>query len=51
MSDSDTEVRTDGSSIVSPDTEIPTWRQRKEYTQGLVRLTYEPLRSYDEDRY
>ena len=44
MSDSDTnEPRTDGSGpgIVAPDDEVPTWRERKERTTGLSRLTYE----------
>ena len=46
MSDTDTnadETRTDGSGtgIVAPDDETPTWRERKERTQGLSRLTYE----------
>ncbi|WP_226012527.1 cytochrome bc complex cytochrome b subunit [Halomicrobium salinisoli] len=37
------EVRADGSGpgIVPPDDETPTWRERKERTQGLSRLTYE----------
>lgn len=37
------EVRTDGSGpgIVPPDDETPTWRERKERTTGLGRLTYE----------
>jgi len=37
------ETRPDGSGtgIVPPDDETPTWRQRKERTQGLPRLTYE----------
>ena len=34
-------VATDGKGIVSPDDETPTWRERKERTQGLSRLTYE----------
>ena len=35
--------RTDGSGpgIVAPDDEVPTWRERKERTTGLSRLTYE----------
>jgi len=45
MSDNDTstETRTDGGSpgIVAPDDETPTWRERKERTTGLSRLTYE----------
>ncbi|WP_231187225.1 cytochrome bc complex cytochrome b subunit [Haladaptatus sp. DYF46] len=45
-SDSKTEkavddVRTDGTGIVSPDDETPTWLERKQRTQGLSRLTYE----------
>ena len=37
------DVRTDGSGtgIVPPDDETPTWRDRKERTTGLSRLTYE----------
>jgi quinol-cytochrome oxidoreductase complex cytochrome b subunit len=35
------EVRTDGTGIVAPDDETPTWRERKERTTGLSRLTYE----------
>jgi quinol-cytochrome oxidoreductase complex cytochrome b subunit len=36
-------VKTDGSGggIVPPDDEVPTWRERKERTEGLGRLTYE----------
>ncbi|MCU4750780.1 cytochrome bc complex cytochrome b subunit [Natrialbaceae archaeon A-CW2] len=43
MSDSNNEPRTDGSGpgIVAPDDEVPTWRERKERTTGLSRLTYE----------
>ena len=39
----DQETRADGSGtgIVPPDDETPTWRERKERTQGLSRLTYE----------
>ena len=38
----DGEPRTDGGTgIVAPDDETPTWRERKERTQGLSRLTYE----------
>jgi len=40
----DAEPKTDGGSgtgIVAPDDETPTWRERKERTQGLSRLTYE----------
>ncbi|MCT9096167.1 cytochrome bc complex cytochrome b subunit [Haloarchaeobius sp. HME9146] len=42
MSD-DNQPMTDGSGtgIVAPDDEVPTWRERKERTQGLSRLTYE----------
>ena len=55
MSDNDTtdDVRTDGSGtgIVAPDDETPTWRERKERTQGLSRLTYEYFeRSRREDQ-
>jgi quinol-cytochrome oxidoreductase complex cytochrome b subunit len=49
----DDEPRTDGSGtgIVPPDDETPTWRERKERTQGLARLTYEYLeRSRREDQ-
>jgi quinol-cytochrome oxidoreductase complex cytochrome b subunit len=35
------EVRADGTGIVAPDDETPTWRERKERTTGLSRLTYE----------
>jgi hypothetical protein len=41
---SDTETddaRTDGSGIVAPDDETPTWHERKKRAQGLSRLTYE----------
>src|SRR6056297_4029334 len=46
MSDNESttdETRTDGGSpgIVAPDDETPTWRERKERTEGLSRLTYE----------
>jgi len=43
MSDNDdsNEVRTDGTGIVPPDDETPTWSERKTRTQGLSRLTYE----------
>ncbi|MFC6732220.1 MULTISPECIES: cytochrome bc complex cytochrome b subunit [unclassified Haladaptatus] len=42
MSDNnDTEVRTDGTGIVPPDDETPTWLERKQRTEGLSRLTYE----------
>ncbi|WP_439025876.1 cytochrome bc complex cytochrome b subunit [Haloarchaeobius sp. DT45] len=42
MSD-DNQPMTDGSGtgIVAPDDEVPTWRERKERSQGLSRLTYE----------
>ncbi|WP_129114978.1 cytochrome bc complex cytochrome b subunit [Halegenticoccus tardaugens] len=39
--DDGTEVRADGTGIVAPDDETPTWRERKERTTGLSRLTYE----------
>lgn len=47
-----TESRTDGGTgIVAPDDETPTWRERKERTQGLSRLTYEYFeRSRREDQ-
>ena len=35
------EVAADGTGIVAPDDETPTWRERKERQQGLSRLTYE----------
>jgi quinol-cytochrome oxidoreductase complex cytochrome b subunit len=40
---SDDEARADGAGglPVAPDDETPTWRERKERTQGLSRLTYE----------
>jgi quinol-cytochrome oxidoreductase complex cytochrome b subunit len=44
MSDNDNtddEVRTDGTGIVAPDDETPTWSERKKRTTGLSRLTYE----------
>ena len=34
-------VAADGTGIVPPDDETPTWSERKERTQGLPRLTYE----------
>jgi quinol-cytochrome oxidoreductase complex cytochrome b subunit len=37
----DKEIRTDGTGIVAPDDETPTWSERKERTTGLSRLTYE----------
>lgn len=42
-SDGSEDARTDGGSpgIVAPDDETPTWRERKERTTGLSRLTYE----------
>jgi quinol-cytochrome oxidoreductase complex cytochrome b subunit len=55
MSDTeDNEPQTDGggTGIVAPDDETPTWRERKERTQGLSRLTYEYFeraRREDED--
>ncbi|SIR85245.1 Cytochrome b(C-terminal)/b6/petD [Haladaptatus litoreus] len=39
--DTNEELRTDGSLIVPPDDESPTWLERKQRTQGLARLTYE----------
>ena len=55
MSDQDdADARTDGggTGIVAPDDETPTWRERKERTEGLSRLTYEYFeraRREDED--
>jgi quinol-cytochrome oxidoreductase complex cytochrome b subunit len=49
----DDDPRTDGSGtgLVPPDDETPTWRDRKERTQGLARITYEYLeRSRREDQ-
>lgn len=52
-SDVDQNVRFDGGTdIVTPDDETPTWRERKERTTGLSRLTYEYFersRREDED--
>ncbi|MFB6079872.1 MAG: cytochrome bc complex cytochrome b subunit [Haloferacaceae archaeon] len=39
--DADEQPRADGSGIVAPDDETPTWRERKERRVGLPRLTYE----------
>ena len=58
MSENDTttdadgeEVRTDGTGIVPPDDETPTWSERKARSQGLARLTYEYFeRSRREDQ-
>ncbi len=45
------DVAADGTGIVAPDDETPTWRERKERTQGLSRLTYEYFeRSRREDQ-
>ena len=41
QTDGGEEVRADGTGIVAPDDETPTWRERKERTTGLSRLTYE----------
>jgi quinol-cytochrome oxidoreductase complex cytochrome b subunit len=48
MSDTDTntdtddpEATADGSGIVPPDDETPTWSERKQRSQGLARVTYE----------
>ncbi|XVH30750.1 cytochrome bc complex cytochrome b subunit [Haloferacaceae archaeon DSL9] len=43
MSDTNTDddVRTDGTGIVAPDDETPTWSERKARKTGLSRLTYE----------
>jgi len=47
----DEEVRTDGTGIVPPDDETPTWSERKARSQGLSRLTYEYFeRSRREDQ-
>jgi len=47
----DDAARTDGTGIVPPDDETPTWRERKERTTGLSRLTYEYFeRSRREDQ-
>ncbi|MFB6268319.1 MAG: cytochrome bc complex cytochrome b subunit [Halobacterium sp.] len=47
----DDDARTDGTGIVPPDDETPTWRERKERTTGLSRLTYEYFeRSRREDQ-
>ena len=47
----DAEIRADGTGIVPPDDETPTWRERKERTTGLSRLTYEYFeRSRREDQ-
>ncbi|SEO39252.1 Cytochrome b(C-terminal)/b6/petD [Halogranum amylolyticum] len=47
----DEEIRTDGTGIVAPDDETPTWRERKERKTGLSRLTYEYFeRSRREDQ-
>ena len=47
----DEEIRADGTGIVPPDDETPTWRERKERTTGLSRLTYEYFeRSRREDQ-
>ncbi|SFL04643.1 Cytochrome b(C-terminal)/b6/petD [Halogranum rubrum] len=37
----DEEIRTDGTGLVAPDDETPTWLERKERKTGLSRLTYE----------
>ncbi|MFC6836253.1 cytochrome bc complex cytochrome b subunit [Halomarina ordinaria] len=39
--DSGEEVRADGTGIVAPDDETPTWSERKARSEGLPRLTYE----------
>jgi quinol-cytochrome oxidoreductase complex cytochrome b subunit len=39
--DDEGEVRADGTGIVAPDDETPTWSERKARSQGLPRLTYE----------
>ncbi|ADJ15604.1 cytochrome b family protein [Halalkalicoccus jeotgali] len=54
QTDGGEEPRTDGGGgvpAVPPDDETPTWRERKERTQGLSRLTYEYFeRSRREDQ-
>jgi len=45
------EVAADGTGIVPPDDETPTWSERKQRSQGLARLTYEYFeRSRREDQ-
>ncbi|SDQ60959.1 cytochrome b family protein, partial [Halopelagius longus] len=45
------QVRTDGTGIVAPDDETPTWSERKQRSDGLSRLTYEYFeRSRREDQ-
>ncbi|NHN43206.1 cytochrome bc complex cytochrome b subunit [Halorubellus sp. JP-L1] len=45
------DLRADGTGVVAPDDETPTWRERKTRTQGLSRLTYEYFeRSRREDQ-
>jgi len=41
MTDDDTRTDGGGTGLVPPDDETPTWRDRKERSQGLARLTYE----------
>jgi quinol-cytochrome oxidoreductase complex cytochrome b subunit len=49
--DTTDDARTDGTGIVPPDDETPTWSERKERTTGLSRLTYEYFeRSRREDQ-
>ncbi|MGM0604691.1 MAG: cytochrome bc complex cytochrome b subunit [Halobacteriota archaeon] len=51
QSTSDEELRTDGTGIVAPDDETPTWSERKGRKTGLSRLTYEYFeRSRREDQ-
>ncbi|WP_276258375.1 cytochrome bc complex cytochrome b subunit [Haloglomus litoreum] len=40
-SDGGQETAADGSGVVAPDDETPTWRERKVRTQGLSQVTYE----------
>ena len=49
--ETDEDVRADGTGIVPPDDETPTWSDRKARSQGLSRLTYEYFeRSRREDQ-
>jgi quinol-cytochrome oxidoreductase complex cytochrome b subunit len=41
QTDGGEEIRADGTGIVAPDDETPTWRERKVRSTGLSRLTYE----------
>jgi quinol-cytochrome oxidoreductase complex cytochrome b subunit len=49
--EADADLRADGTGVVAPDGETPTWRERKERNVGLSRLTYEYFeRSRREDQ-